>query len=229
MIHFALVDDEVKIMDNETATKLKNAEFDALTERILRTHRQERAQTPPAYFEALGRIVVKFASLEFTINRHIILMIGAEGQIGRVVTSEASFRNLVATLNGLHKYLEGDSADMDVLLKAIYNANDVRNSLLHSVWIGNGDPTWLRHKESVRRKGLQVSDEHYSVDDLNEIADWIGRIDNSVDGLLLEEYSARSMKKGPVSVEVQGTLVTTTYPGGLVVVSDKPPSDEESA
>jgi hypothetical protein len=91
-----------------------------------------------ALHEALGRFVVSFSSLEFTLAHAVGILIGSEETVGQTVAATMSFQMLLDTYCSL-LLLRADQAEateqrLDALRTALAVEEQYRNTVVHSFW-----------------------------------------------------------------------------------------------
>jgi hypothetical protein len=95
--------------------------------------------------------------------------------VGQIITSQVSFRKLLAILSSLFRYRVSDDLlvqSLDDLLKNAAKVEDKRNTFIHSVWFVDNSGTSSRVKLTVRQKhGFQIQNEDVDDKRLNEFAD----------------------------------------------------------
>ncbi|MBC8489357.1 MAG: hypothetical protein H8D45_25320 [Bacteroidetes bacterium] len=138
---------------------------------------------PNKHLMVIGRITVNFALLESSISMGIWKLIGAgqEQDFGKIITSELSFKNLVALFSSLFNYLVKDQSSIDQLKNLIKDAMEAekkRNIITHSLYVGDKKKSEvIRIKTTAKiHKGLKYQLESLTVNELNEIADFIAEV-----------------------------------------------------
>lgn len=127
--------------------------------------------------KTIGRITVSFAYFENEIV-FFISHLFHNLDLGSAITAPLSFKNRIDVLDALFRlYVEDETSRnrLKELLGRAAEAEERRNSLIHSIWLNDhvsGDVT--RIKDKVKRgRGLEHQFESVSLDDLNAIADSI--------------------------------------------------------
>jgi hypothetical protein len=121
---------------------------------------QYRYFLPDEILLAIGRITVNFAILELAIAGYIDALLAPQHQdVGRAVTANMSFKNLVNLLSSLHRLRVDDQVEqkrLDALLAGALTLEERRNVVTHSRWALDQDPREVvRWKTTARReKGL---------------------------------------------------------------------------
>lgn len=131
---------------------------------------------PDEHLKAIGSIVVSFASLENAVEIAIWALMGIDSTKGAIVTSEMSFKNMLALFSSL--YLNKVNApdeieEMKELVKRGAQIEERRNTIVHSLW----GVRYYKHGQIVVRmkttakisKGLKHQDEELTVDALENI------------------------------------------------------------
>lgn len=141
-------------------------------------------QLSDEHVKSIGKIVVIFAVLEFTISSCIHRLIGAIGTdhpVGEIITAELSFSQKVTLLSSLYKFRLNDTeklTELEKLLRRVALAEEKRNAVIHSIWAsGDTRDTATRIKTTAKRKqGLKFQFQKLSVEELDEIADFIDEV-----------------------------------------------------
>jgi len=133
------------------------------------------------YLRSIGLIVVSFSALESAVSEWINSLLLTEGQLGEIVTAEMSFRAKVTLASSLCRYKFKDSKrleKLDKLLRRLQQAECMRNDVVHSYWgFSTGEIRARRSKKTAKIKtGLRFHFQEMTVDELNEIADFIGNV-----------------------------------------------------
>jgi len=131
---------------------------------------------PDEHLKAIGPIVVSFASLESAVEIAIWALMGIDSTKGAIVTSELSFKNLLALFSSLYLNKTNSTdqiGEMKELIKRSTQIEDRRNAIIHSVW----GVRYYKHGQIVVRmkttakisKGLKRQDEELTVEALENI------------------------------------------------------------
>ena len=65
-----------------------------------------KVPVPDAHLKAIGRVTVSFALLEQSIAFFVWHLIGTQQRVGQAITSELSFRQLIALASSLHRQVD---------------------------------------------------------------------------------------------------------------------------
>ena len=129
------------------------------------------------YLKAIGRIVVNFQNVETLLSLCTWSLIGAEQQVGMIITAQLSFSRLCDLFASLVRHRFGSSEltdDSDALMKRAAQLEEKRNAILHSLWVvdENQSDKVSRFKITANRlKGLKQQLPAVDVEELNNIAD----------------------------------------------------------
>ena len=150
------------------------------------------------YFKALGKIAVNFSSLEIYLSFLIWNLSTSELKVGKIITSELSFKAKVALFASLYRLQVGDikkGSDVEKLIKSLMKAEDERNMVMHSSWLVDEKNTKVtRYKVTSKLKhGLKDEFEDFTVNDLNKIADFISSTGREL-GKLISSLSKEIIK-----------------------------------
>jgi len=87
-----------------------------------------KAPVPDDYLRAIGRITVNFVLLEQSISFLVWHLIGAQQPVAQAITSELSFRQLVALASSLHRQFDvvGEASDrLEEILNRAVKAEEI--------------------------------------------------------------------------------------------------------
>lgn len=148
---------------------------------------------------AIGRVITNFAVLEHQLGIFVAVLIGQEDQqVTQCITAELSFRNLVNLSRSLHSVREPDEkirAELSSIFKDIFEAEEKRNVIVHSLWGYGGDENVMTRIKITARKELKWQLEPMGKDEINEIAKSISETGYELqDFLKNHRYDFRSDK-----------------------------------
>jgi hypothetical protein len=141
----------------------------------------------------IGRVSSNFNGLEKYIQTLITQLIGAGQQLGEIITSELSFRNLISLLFSLYKFKKTDKKYIDKMDKICKKANELeqkRNQVIHSTWAFNikSEKEVLRVKTTSKyKKGLNYVFENKNINELHILSDDIVKLISEVSELIIKE------------------------------------------
>jgi hypothetical protein len=152
------------------------------------------------HLQAIGLVTVNFAKLENAIEWFIWSLIGQDEGIGLIITTELSFKNLVALLSSLSRVKIANAevlAELDRALKQALQADEKRNIILHSLWAqGQTRDTVTRIKKTAKlSKGLQHQVEEMTAEDITSIANFIDNADLAIESLRVHYFHPQLHKK----------------------------------
>src|SRR5205809_6253592 len=114
-----------------------------------------RAPVPPDHLRAIGDITVNFALLESSLSTFVSQLIGADQRLGQIITTELSFRNLIALASSFNRFREvapASVATCEALLNRALKAEERRNAVVHSMWaVGHTPASVTRVKVSAKK------------------------------------------------------------------------------
>jgi hypothetical protein len=121
----------------------------------------------------LGEAIASFQFLEEKISDCIAALIGRDRKIGRIISSELSFRAKVSVFVVLFLHrttLSKLPDDMRNFVGKLYEAEQRRNTIVHSCWDANFQKpsTIKRRKRVCRRDGFKEIREHVEPLELEE-------------------------------------------------------------
>jgi len=169
-------------MDSDTQLRIERPEFVRLFRKV--KHRPHKPKLSPSHLAKIGRVVVKFQRLEFTLGRLLTAMLGIDSFRGSLLVSEMSFGRMVSLFASLSAQLRTNGNDTDVLIQALGDAEQLRNRILHSMWARgqNAGTVAMRIKlKGHRDRGLVQAFERLSVADLQRVALWIDKVDTALE------------------------------------------------
>lgn len=123
----------------------------------------------------LGECIVQFQRIEDVLSLCISAMIGRSRKIGKIVTTEMSYRARVSVYRALFIHHYGSSLlhdDVSELISRLNWAEQERNQLVHSLWDASEEfpETIKRSKAACRKQGLKVDKEHITPEELEDLA-----------------------------------------------------------
>ncbi len=146
-----------------------------------------KLELPPSdeHLRSIGRITVNFALLEEILSLCIRALMKSEQQVGHIITAGLSFKQKVALFSSLYRYKvhsTEEPAELKNLLSRVAQAEEKRNATIHAIWgPGTTKETVTRVKTTAKRSsGLKLHFQEMSVQDLDEIADFIADVTNDV-------------------------------------------------
>lgn len=142
---------------------------------------------PPTtdHLRAIGQITANFAMLEVIVAMSVWSLIGPDQRLGQIITAELSLRKLLDLLSNLYELRVNDPQlikELKGLIAEASRAEKKRNVITHSYWAA-GDTHDIRTRVKMtakRHKGLKHQSEPMSVEDLDDIADFIGEAGNHI-------------------------------------------------
>lgn len=137
------------------------------------------------HLKHIGDITVSFSLLELIIQLFIGSLISDQQQIGKIITSELSFRNLRSLLISLYLERFGKDNDFDALqnlMKESGKVEDRRNQLIHSTWGASyGESSITRFKNTSKEKqGYKYVIEELSAAELESFTKEIKTLSNNI-------------------------------------------------
>ena len=141
------------------------------------TKRKMKSAIPDESLAPLGKVVANFAVLESNLDFGIwLLLVGnssAEQRTGQIVTAELSVKDKIALLSSLYQHrfpAKTPFNELKDLRKKLGEANKIRNSLVHSVWLAGGVRSATTAKE---KHGIKFEFEEMDAQKIEGIADFI--------------------------------------------------------
>ena len=123
---------------------------------------------------ALGKMTANFAMLEFHVATGIWFLIGGLPRTGPIVTAGLSFKQLVNIFHALMLEKSGTKPDavetVGGFRKALFNAEEQRNKLTHSIWPAGPEDRSTRNKDSIARGEWKLSIEKHSAEQISGLA-----------------------------------------------------------
>jgi len=150
----------------------------------------------------VGTLCASFSKLELFLPMYCAHLVTEDGNIGAIVTSEVSFRNLLAMYRSLIYYKTDDTElrnEADKLIKKLGECESIRNETLHcNLMVDGSHPhseRLFRHKVTAKlRKGLENKIEEYS---FKKIEENIQVIEKTFQSLLDYQGKLRERKIAP--------------------------------
>lgn len=139
---------------------------------------QTYSSIPDEHLRAIGLITVNFGYLEMWVEAGVWKLLGYERKqdIGKIITSELSFKNKVTLLKSLHNHLceyEEAKIELKEIIRHTDKVETERNKIIHSVYgVGENVENIMRFKITAKRsKGLKYKTEYLSEKNLIDSAD----------------------------------------------------------
>jgi hypothetical protein len=168
---------------------------------------EERTGDADPVSAAIGRITLWFSQLEDNLSTAVHRLLKLDLEMGEIVTSELSFKakvHLMASLARKHiptrRFNTGDiDAEelLDELVARCFKAEELRNQVLHSSWIGPflSDGKVFRRKVTAKAsRGLHVHQEEMDAGYLLDVADFICCVGDYVNEYFYEPSEEVSLK-----------------------------------
>lgn len=181
-------------MSDKSDSLIDNTELKNLYEKYFAKHKPIKATLAPEMLENIGRIIVAFQRLESTIKSAICFLFGNEARdIQTAYQTHMSFKNLVGMLGYASARIDWSGQnDMVRAIKFIRKAEDVRNAIVHSVWVAQGR---IKVKNSHADKRPLFKFEEHKPAELLNIAESISQIDTIISALS-SLYIQEQLEKG---------------------------------
>ncbi|TAJ09254.1 MAG: hypothetical protein EPO61_06750 [Nitrospirae bacterium] len=154
------------------------------------------SKLPEDNVRAVGRVVVNFQYLEFTIVQLIWIMTGPDENIGQRITAGVPFTKLCELLSSIFHYHIKDSSVVEKfehLMTQARNVNTDRNRIVHSWWftdLDGGAPSRLKPKA----KGAQYDSENIDAD---AVSTSISKLASDFEKFIDELYQANLIRRKP--------------------------------
>ena len=116
-------------------------------------------------------------------------------RLGQIITAELSFRQKIDLLSSIYRDKRDNSselAELDRVLKRAVQAEQKRNTVVHSVWTAyavNETPGRIKTIAKRRSKGLKLEIESISVKDLEDVANYIANVAYDIQTLVIRFYN----------------------------------------
>lgn len=155
-----------------------------------------RSPVDDEHLKALGQVVVSFNELEFALKLYIFVLLGMNYELGEVVTSQLSFRNLVDVFGSLCRYRGGESEmepELRKLCAKLAQVEEKRNQLIHSEWSGDFDGAVMRSKTTARaRRGRKVQIEYLKREDWKDFFSCISETDEALNTFYATHFADKN-------------------------------------
>lgn len=143
--------------------------------------------------EALGNVVIGFADLEEQLAVGVSFLIGRTDLIGSIVTSELSFKLKLHIFSSLFRAARPNSenhAQMEDLIAAFGEAEQIRNPMIHSSWWQDFETIQMtRRKRSAKMsRGYRTDEEQLTPWQIQSFAHHLGYLGFIIDELLYIEF-----------------------------------------
>jgi hypothetical protein len=132
-----------------------------------------------AHWQAIGRLVTTFCSIEVFLTTHLRDAIGTDGRVARAIVGEARCGDLMSMITRVEA-AKGENGDdylkiRDQIFSEIRILKDARDAIAHRLWAHKGDEM-LFHTLLTARVLRETKAVAYSVKELNEFADYATRL-----------------------------------------------------
>ena len=129
-------------------------------------------------YQNLGKMSADYSALEEYLRLAVQALIAEDKVLGKILTAELSFRQLVALLSSLYKYRESNVTRIDKLhniLDEINRLSERRNRMVHSMWdhVGSTKEIFRVKTTSKYKDGLKVKIENVNPAEVNQLANEI--------------------------------------------------------
>ena len=159
----------------------------------------ERDGVPDELFTAIGMIAVTFSELEDRVSEAIVSLLGIKHGTGNIVVAEMSFRAKVNLFASLVRHCAADRSFtipnapvtevLQELCTNILKAEELRNTVMHSSWVGLDmyDEKIVRRKVTAKLKhGLRIAEEEVDSGYLLDIVEFTNAVTTDVVGFMSE-------------------------------------------
>jgi hypothetical protein len=159
----------------------------------------ERGGVPDELFTAIGMIAVTFSELEDRVSEAIVSLLGINHGTGNIVVAEMSFRAKINLFASLIRHCEADRSFtipnapvaevLQELCTNILKAEELRNTVMHSSWVGLDmcDEKIVRRKVTAKLKqGFRIAEEEVDSGYLLDIVEFTNAVITDVVGFMSE-------------------------------------------
>lgn len=154
---------------------------------------QYRYFLPDEILLAIGRIAVNFAIVEGTIAFYSEALLAPRdpNDVGRAVTANMSFKNLVHLLSSVHRLRVDDRSEqqrLDALLSRALTLEEKRNMVTHSRWspTDNAGEVVRWKTTASKKRGLHDQFQHMTETELQSLADELNRLHADIVSFMFE-------------------------------------------
>ncbi len=130
--------------------------------------------------DVLGAIVVNFGALENTLALAISVLLGGTAENNekhQILTAHMSLKNLTWAFESLYRDRFGtqNEAELETLRPRVFAAEQKRNTLIHSLWVGGENGAAMRLK-LVARGEYKLTSEQHTKPQLIEVANELAQL-----------------------------------------------------
>jgi len=129
----------------------------------------EALNTNDNFLTELGRTLRNFEFISWNIKELIKEING--GRFDNSLISKIGFRESVDSLKAICTFEKFKIKEIKTLSKELYEAGNIRNQIIHSMWIGK--ESMFRYKYS--KKNINPDIEHYTLKDLKMVSNWFNK------------------------------------------------------
>jgi hypothetical protein len=173
----------------------------------------------PEHYAAIGRLITSFSNIERALNDVLRTVVNLSQEMGRAVTGEMRAADLIAALRRVVKARELDAITaqrevppnpdaMDPLFTEIGNLKVIRDHIAHHRFLVRERELLFINMDTARNT-TAVQFNRYSVEELNEMAEYAGRLASRVyllRGALMLETAVARMTRDPTLLEIPARL-----------------------
>lgn len=145
-----------------------------------------RIGDPKETNDAIGQVIINFSKLEEVMSERIMCMLDLNDNTGHIICAELSFKQKLHIFSSLVQELESECHfnlgphPLKEVLKELINvckqAEDMRNTIVHSSWIYSREKQdWAQRKKvsAKLKRGLAIAVEPMDSGKILDIADYI--------------------------------------------------------
>lgn len=148
------------------------------------------------FTKSIGLVAISFSDLENQLEKLIHRILKIESDIGEILTSELSFKNkvfLIASLMRKKKHLIKKNVFPELIdqfieefCKMLFKCEELRNQLIHSLFINYGDKGATRVKVTAKSVGHRKKEELLETSYVLDVYDFIVSSNMYVEDVIVE-------------------------------------------
>lgn len=162
-------------MNTETKNTIQDIKFDEFYKRLLDNHKPLKSAPTKKTCKNIGSIVVNFQLLEYNLIRLIEVLTGLHQKTNDIITAKHSFKSLVEIIKLLIIDKGQYSEELELLFNKCFKAEEIRNQIIHSLWVTGGRMKTKAH----HKKGIIYGHENYSNSEEEEISKWLIKLNTA--------------------------------------------------
>jgi len=170
----------------------KDNKFQTLFERVSATHKPMHGTIHDSeIFMLIGRFIVVFQHLEWTIEGAICSSTGLHNTLVATFFAESRFSDILATLQRVNVLIKScNDKELKTACIRAKQISEIRNKLIHATWIGGGksEGAITLRKTKSHKGGVRIFGD-ISRNDLELLIQETQKVDCVISGMFMPPYN----------------------------------------